>query len=75
MNIDVFPLLTRSRSSLAVGSFAQFPTTSVMFQVACRGNRQSDTTRTQVSNVIMHFIFYMNYCDAAPQTERLNEEN
>lgn len=47
VNIDVFPLIIPHRSSLPVGSFAQFTTSSLMFEVVCRRNWQSDPTWTQ----------------------------
>lgn len=63
------PLVMPHRSSLAVGSFAQFTTTSLTLEGVCRRNWQSDTTWTQKCWMWRYlFTFYMSYCDAAPQT-------
>lgn len=73
------------RSSHALGSFAQSTTTAKHYfhtvvevrrglvgqnvKLMCLRSRQSNTKWTQGVECDNTFYFYMNYCDAAPQTK------
>lgn len=69
MNLDAFP----SDNTTQKLSCCRFLCTVHYNKCYVRGGCVAETdNQTQhghkVLNVTIHFIFYMNYCDAAPQT-------